>query len=292
MLRTYTLLNVVAHPHPEGTYRSLFERAADRNPVKFRGERYARISPISSTEDGVFRGYLATWMEIDPSSPSIQKSSLKQQSLAEAGIRLPDDIGFNSRLFLFAFRENGHALYVETVNEDRQTLTPSTAKSAFSAILQDAKGDLEDVAVHIAARRDAIDYVLGLPSIRKVVIDLNLPNPDDLSEDHRRILEEIEEMNAKRVEAAVTKKAGADTLILSERYRVLADLAKDNGSVSAQGRDAEGKRQQRSTKDVPAKIEEEIEGSDTGYGTIARVAREGRELSFSGLDDDDNEVLE
>jgi len=113
MFRTYALLNVVAHPHPRGIYRKLLELASDGASVKFRSDRYARISRINEAKSGVLVGRLALWTEIDPNSPSINKSSLEEMSLKQAGVELPDNIGFNSSIFYFSFREAEHALYVE-----------------------------------------------------------------------------------------------------------------------------------------------------------------------------------
>lgn len=279
--RSYILLNVVAHPHPEGVYRRLFESASERKPVKYRGDRFARISPIAIDDDGSFRGRLATWLEIDPNSPSVNKSSLEEKSLIDAGISLPDDIGFNSKIFYFAFREEGHALYVELVNDEGRSITPAIARSAFSAILSDAMdGIADDLLVHIASRQDAVEYILSLKTIRKIEIDLHVPNPDDLSDGHQLVLAEIEALKAKRLQTIATKAAGEETLILTDRYKVMAELAADNGEFSAEGTDSDGSKSRRSTKDLPATIEEEINNEDSSYAVIRRIAKEGKGMNL------------
>ncbi len=293
-IREYVLLNVVAHPHPDGIYRKLFELAAASSPVKYRGDRYARISPVTETSDGVFRGRLATWFEIDPNSHAVNKNSLEEKTLEESGIRLPTDIGFNSRIFYFAFREQGHGLYVELKNDEGQTITPSIARSAFDAILSVvAEGLADDFMVHIASRNDAIEKVLELPTLRKIEIDLNVPNPDDLSQDHQSVLNEINEMQAKRLQTTAVRAPGQETLILTSRYRVMAELAADNGEFSVEGADEDGLRTHLSTKDMPAKIKEEIAAEDSSYGVIGRIAREGREMNLFRDDfEEDFDVLE
>ncbi|AUR08474.1 DUF4747 family protein [Phaeobacter inhibens] len=293
-IREYVLLNVVAHPHPEGIYRRLFELAAAGSPVKYRGDRYARISPITATKDGVFRGRLATWSEIDPNSPAVNKNSLEEKTLEESGIRLPGDIGFNSRIFYFAFREEGHGLYVELKNDEGRTITPSIARSAFHAILSAvAEGLTDEFMVHIASRNDAIGHVLGLTTIRKIEIDLHIPNPDDLSQDHQMVLDEINEMNAKRLQTSVVRAGGENTLLLTRRYRVMAELAADNGEVSVDGVKPDGSKARLSTRDFPARIKEEIAEGDSSYGVIGRIAGEGREMNLFRDDfGEDFDVLE
>lgn len=288
MFRTYALLNVVAQPHPTGVYRKLFESAAKRDAVKFRSDRHVRISRITDSEEGIFRGRLAMWTEIDPNSPSVNKTSLEEKTLKEAGIELPANIGFNSAIFYFAFREADHALYIELSNDEGRTTTPATARNAFEKILVDANVDLtDDVMVHIGSRADAISYVLGLKAIRKIEIDLNIPNPDDLSDAHQEVLDRLEAMHAKRLQTSLSKAAGAETLVLSEDYRVLAEVAKDNGSVKTYGKDENGTPDDRSTKEVPAEIEEQISDGDSSFQAVKRVAVAGRELGVISSENPD-----
>lgn len=292
MIRTYALLNVVAHPHPKGIYRKLFEIASERDAVKFRGDRFARISRITATNDGVFRGRLAMWTEIDPNSPSVDKASLEEQTLKEAGIELPANIGFNSSIFYFAFREDKHALYVELTNDEGRTITPKTAQRAILAILDDANIELvDDLSIYIGSRADAIQYVLGLKAIRKIEIDLNLPNPDDLSVEHQEALDRLAAMHAKRLQATLTKGPGEETLVLIPEWRVLAELARNNGSVKTVGIDHDGHRDERSTKDMPAEIDQEIADGDSSYQAVKKVAVDGRELGLLATDDD-GEMIE
>lgn len=295
MRKSYVLFNVVAQPHPQGAYRDLFEAASISKPVKHRGERYARISPITKTENQIFRGRIATWSEIDRNAPAVSKSSLEEKSLEEAGIQFPDDIGFNSRIFYFAFREDKHALYVELNNDEGSTISPNVARKAFEDILRSAKGGIcDDVFVHIASKSDALEYVLDVGSITKIEVDLFVPNPDDLSDSYRDVLDEIGAMKIKRLQTVATKASGQETLILTERMRVLTQLAKDNGQVEVSGFDMEDVRVKRSTKEVPAEIEVELNNEESSYGAVRRVALEGRELSrFNGGDSsDDFDVLE
>lgn len=293
MFKTYSLLNVVSHPHPKGIYRSLFEIAAGQRPVKFRSDQFTRISRITDSKDGIFRGRLAMWTEIDPNSPSVDKTSLKEMSLDEAGVELPANIGFNSRIFYFAFREKEHALYIELTNDEGRTITPSTAKTAFSKILAQAgEGVVEEVSVFVGTRADAIDYVLSLKAIRKIEIDLKLPNPDDLSEEHERALADLERMKAGRLQATLSRAKGEDTLVLLPFWRAAAELARNNGSVKTIGKNEYGEPEERNTKNMPAEIEEEKEGGDSSFAAIGRVARNGPELNIIAATVDDDDVLE
>ena len=253
----YGVLNVVVHPHPKGAYRRLFEVVgADLRGVKFHGDRFATMSPVSETRNGVFTGKLATWTEIDPKSNLIEKKTLKETLLSEADVSIPDGVGFNSRVFSFAFRERDHRLYVELVNDEGQTISVGRAQLAIRCVLSAFQPeDIDELDVHVVSQSNAVDKVLSIPRLRKLAIQLDLPNPDDLSEEKRKILEEIEKMNGKRVKTEITKSAGEERLEASPHYRAMAELAKDNGYVSGTGRDENGEVIQLSTKSYPDEIE-------------------------------------
>lgn len=279
MYRTYGVLNVVAHPHPEGVYRKVFEQASDNEPVKFRGDRYATISRITASVDGVFRGRLATWTEIDPNAPSVDKSSLQEMSLQEAGIELPDNIGLNSAIFYFSFREDDHVLYIELANDEGRSISASVAQRAFQKVLSAASADLVDeLNVFIKTRADAVEYALGLASLRKIEIDLHLPNPDDLGPEHAKALEMLAQMKSNRMQATFTKAKGEPTLILLPEWRAAAELSQDNGSVTTYGKDEYGDKKERSTKEMPAEVVEEIAPEDSSFSVVGRVAVERRDL--------------
>lgn len=266
----YGRLNVVLHPHPVGAYRQLFEAAGeDLNGVRFHGDRFATLSPITETRNGVFTGRLATWTEIDPKSNLIEKKSLKENLLSDSNLNLPDDVGFNSRVFSFAFREKDHQLYVELLNDERQSISVGRARLAILRVLEEVlPSGFDELSVHVATSQNAVEHVFAIPRIRKVTIQLDEPNPDGLEDAKQKILQEIQDTHAKRVKTELIKSSGEETLVLTERYHAMADLAKDNGFVEATGRDDDGEPVERSTKSYPELTEVNLgEGESRALGT-------------------------
>ena len=257
MSKSYGRLNIVMNPHPEGSYRDLFDMAAAAEQgVRFFGENCAAISRPSATENGIFVGRLAIWTEVDPDAPAINKRTFVQSILSDAGVVIPESIGINSRIFYFAFRLSDHRLYLELRNDEGQTVSISRARMAFQKIFEKLDfAEPTETIVHIDTQSNAVDTVLSIPRIRSVTIQLDLPNPDDMSEAEREIIEEMKKMNSKRIESKITKAAGEETLILSDRYRVMAEIAKDNVYVKAIGRDIADEKIERSTKDYPLTFE-------------------------------------
>ena len=271
----YGVLNVVVHPHPSGVYRELFEIAGeDPRGVRFHGDRFATISPISETRNGVFTGRLATWTEIDPKSNLIEKSTLKETLLSDADISIPDGVGFNSRVFSFAFREKDHRLYVELLNDESQSTSIGRARLAFSKVLSVVSPEsIDELDVFIVSQSNAVEKVLSIPRMRKIEIQLDMPNPDDLSEEKQKILKEIEDLKGKRIRTEITKSAGEATLTPTSRYLAMAELAKDNGFVSAVGKDEFGEAVHRSTKAFPNEIEFPL-GEDGSRSSMTRRVAE------------------
>ena len=278
-LGKYGIINIVMHPHEPGSYRRLFESVGeDSRGVRFHGDEFATISPISSTLNGVFSGRLAIWTEIDPNSNLIDKESLKEKLLSDTDIRIPDNVGFNSKVFSFAFREVDHRRYIETINDEGRKISINRARLAIEKVLRELKGsDVESLDAFVASQANAIDQVFSIEKMKKLEILLELPNPDDLSEDKQKILDEIDEMHAKKMNIVVTKRAGAESLEPSDRLHAMAELAKDNGFVKATGKDIDGATVERSTKEYPAEIEIELAQDSSRAAQTRTVAERGGE---------------
>lgn len=271
---SYGILNTVLHPHPPGAYQKLFAIAGnDTRGVRFHGDRFATLSPISEVRNGVFTGKLATWTEIDPTSNLIEKKSLKESLLSESDVSLPEGVGFNSRVFSFAFREKDHRLFVELKNDENQTISVGRARLAFLRVLEACQpSDVDELDVHIATQANAVDHVLSISKIRKVEILLDLPNPDVLSDKKKAILDGIEAIHAKRLKTEITKAAGEDSIVLNDDYLAMAELAKDNGYVYAKGRNDDGDPLERNTKKYPLEVDTVLAQDESRALATRRIA--------------------
>lgn len=272
-MKTYGVLNIVAHPHEAGTYRRIFDLLAkNRRAVKYFGDRFAAISPLGPTRDGVFTGRLATWTRIDEEENTIDLDSFEEKEFTESGVSIPPQIGFNSRIFPFAFNESKHRLVIETENDEGQTLSIRMAAKAFQTLCNTIQDDgNESIDVFIVTKQDAVDRILRLPKIKKITVDLNLPNPDDLSDLESEILSELIGAGAKRDVQVITKRSDRTTLVLTERMRAKANLAKDNGRVEAAGTDEDGETVVLNTDEYP---EELYASADEGAAPLRRLAEE------------------
>lgn len=231
--KSYGVFNVVAQPHPIGVYREIFLKAGlDTQGVNFYGDSFSRVSPPTVSHEGIFRGRLAIWTEIDPQEPVIYKASLEQALIENTEVSFPEGVGYNSKIFYFSFRESDHTLFVELENDSGNSLSVGQALKAFSKILETINlSDTSSIEIYQKTKSNAVGAVLEIPRLRKIEIVINIPNPDDLHEDVQSMFDEINSMNAKKLVTEITKSSGNDTLQLTHRYRVMAEVAKDNGYV-------------------------------------------------------------
>lgn len=275
----YGKLNVVAHPHPPGVYREIFERAsAIKATVKVRGDRYARIGKISISRDNVFSGVIAFWTEISAESSAVEKASLDESSLQDLGVKIPEGIGFNSRIFAFSFNERNHTLVVELKNNEREVVSIRILKNAIEGILVQGLPDfVQEFDVHIKSRSNAVDELISVDSIRSVHIIINLPNPDNIDEIIERKVQkkrrEMAEAKVKREEIRLTKERGAGSIEFgSGMYRAELELAAQNGSVEVSGKN-DGRPVRLSTSDFPDVIREPLGSEETSPVATRRIAR-------------------
>jgi hypothetical protein len=273
--RQYGVANIVAHPHPPGVYRKIFSTASEiAEGTPFYGDYFARLSHPTVSEEGVFRGHLAIWTEVDQAEPIIFKESLKQNLIQDTDITIPDNIGFNSKLFYFSFREIDHTFFVELQNDEGHTTSIGRVIDALDAIFKSIDlPDLDHIDVYVKSQKDAVSRVLDLKMIRKIQIVINLPNPDDLQEGISRIYEELHKIGAKKLATEITKDRGQETLNLTLQYLAQAEIAKDNGFVESEGVNEVGEKVKLSTKDHPKIITLPFEEDDSGYRKIVEVAR-------------------
>jgi hypothetical protein len=265
---------VVLHPHPEGAYRELFLRAArSRTAVKYYGDRFARLSPISETRDGVFTGRLATWTEIDPQSNLIEKDTLDEIPLSESNYNVPTNLGFNARVFTFAFREADHRLYLELLNDEGEKISIGSARNAFERIFVEIIGEeADEVSVHVVSSTNGIKAVLETPGLRKLRIKFDLPNPDVLTARKNDLIAGMRAMRAKTFEAEFTRMKGEDRLETTPGVIALGELAAENGFAEGEGKNEDGESIHRSTKDFPLELSAELEEGESRALATRRLA--------------------
>jgi Domain of unknown function (DUF4747) len=269
-------LNIVATPHPDGVYARLIGRAAGFS-VAFYGDQTGAITAPKAVgnENSLLQGQLVVWTDIDEDQPGIDKRKLSQVKLADMDFSVPENLGFNSRVFVYVFNTATHVMAIETRNEFGQTISPTRAKRIFDRLLSPPilGLDAEMVEVTVIPEDDALSQVLGLARLDRVDILVKRPNPDDISDVAAAVMADLLEQNAKSEERILSRASGTDGIELNDENMIRARVAANNGYVSSAGRDEDGEPDKRSTKEYPKIVRWIV---DVGGSAASRVREAAR----------------
>lgn len=273
-------LNIVATPHPEGVYKRLLEKAAEKS-VGFWGAYKAAITkPTTMAGDKTFLSFqLVIWMEVNPDEPAINKAQLRKAIFPREGRAFTEQYGVNGRVFYCIFETESHTLTVELKNEDGQSVSSRQAERIFAELLSpEVLGvKAEEVEVTLIPTDDALEYVLGLERIDKIEILVKRPNQDDITTETNRVMKDLMEQNAKCERRILTRQAHTDGLELNDENEVYARVGAHNGHVDSSGVDEHGVHDKRSTREVPKIVKRTIDAGASFLATLRGIARDIRD---------------
>jgi hypothetical protein len=248
-------LNVVASPHPPGTYLKLLQHVAGKE-IPLWGSDWAKITEprsIDGREDEFF-GEILIWTHINTDIPWINKDTDKEatneemQPVVEA---LPQNLEPNFRPFTYILNHAEHIVLVEIRNEANQRLSPKRAKRMFDRLFEYLPAELPEVDVTVIPEEESLEKIFAIKRLRKLEIFIKRPNPDDLGEDYRRVMETLEEEGARSQKIEKVKAAKRSTLTPNVETKRLAVIASTNGYVSGEGKDESGTPVFESTEEHP-----------------------------------------
>lgn len=265
-------LNIVASPHPPGTYRSILKEIADKE-VRLWGSDYAKITPFVEMKDqpNLLTGRVLVWAEIDREGKWLNKTKNVEATPEEKrkiAAAIPIDYEPNFRSFSYIFAEDKHRLVLEYRNELGQQLGPTRAERMFQRLFEEYLPDGDPtVDVTVIPEDDTLDMIYKIPRLRRLEIFIKRPNPDDVAEDAARILGRLEKQGARSQKIELVKAPQVPTLEPDEETKAQAAVAAQNGYVTGEGKDGDGKPVVESTKTHPKIRPLDVEGHSS-YGTF------------------------
>jgi hypothetical protein len=273
-------LNVVATPHPKGVYERIFRHAAGKI-VKYWGSNHAAITEIVPSDgDGFFVFNLITWVEIDPSEPTIRKENFRRENFPREGKEFTSKFGVNGRIFTCVLDVKTHHVTVELKNEDGKRLTAGRAETIFQDLLSPEVlgAETELVEVTLVPQDDALDYVLGFDRLDRVEILVKRPNDDDITKETNRVLKRLQNMNAKSERSTLTRAPKTDGIELDDEHELLARVAAaGNGKVDTRGQTADGEKGERSTVEKPKLVKRIVQKGQSYVAALRILASEARD---------------
>jgi hypothetical protein len=248
-------LNITASPHPPGAYVRLLQFVSGRE-IPLWGSDRAKITeprPIDGRPDD-FYGEILIWAHIDTESPWINKDTdteASDEDMEAVVAALPENLEPNFRTFTYVLNQAAHVLVFECRNDQSQRLAPKRAAKLFGMLFESLPPDLPEVDITVIPEEESLETILKMKRLRKLEIFIKRPNPDDLGEDFKRIMDSLAEEGARSQKIEKVKAAKQPSLTPNEETKRLALIASTNGYVSGEGRDEAGASVFESTEGHP-----------------------------------------
>lgn len=253
-------MNVVAHPHPEGTYERLIRFIHRRRVVgKIHSDRYGMITQVwkSPRPDipGV-HGVISTFVQFDAKQSWLDLATSEEASDEELNkIELPPNLRPGLKRCRFVLDTKTHTLAFD-IEAAKGGVGPSSMLKFLNQLFTAPKvmQEFGSVSVSPVTEENSVDRVFHLSNISEIYIRSGRPNPGDFDttpyEDLNRFLRE---QSADRLEQRIV--SSDRTLTPNNATLALARVADENGYVEVKGANDEGQIVKRSTQDSRPLIE-------------------------------------
>lgn len=246
-------LNVaMPKPHSPERYVELFRKAYRlREAVKIRGDYYGMFGALRIGED-VVEGYFYKFFNLDVLQDwfNVNKSQQAEpQELAE--IRVPDHLKPHHQSIRFFFYPKRHRL-IFVAKDQKESLSPKMAKLLLERLFADQRlmqafGEIE---ITIEPSREQLKKIFAIPKLKVLTIEVVPPNPDDLEDAEREVMERMNAEQAQKMTLQLTSKHPKG-LQPDAEHRALAHVAQSNGKVTARGTNQAGEIVNLSTQSHP-----------------------------------------
>ena len=246
-------LNVaMPRPHNPDRYLELF-RAVLRKRIAadIRGDFKGMLGSVR-VDQGQITGELYKFFDLDLTADWFNTENQKAADDDDlAQINVPSNLKPHLQRLDYVFFPKKHRLAF--VSRDRRVaLSAGQAEKLFQVLFgqESIVEKFGEVAVTYEPSREQLSKILKMPRLQRLRIEITPPNPDDLAGAESKLLERLENLNARRmvVEYSAPRNEG---LAVDEDAEQLAKIAQSNGKVEGEGRDANGNKQGLSTKAHP-----------------------------------------
>lgn len=257
-------LNIVSQPHSPEKYVEIFEKIKNiSGSIPVYGDsclKLVHIAPIDgvSLVNGIKGQILkyshigddSTWVNID------KGATLDPEQVPN----LPQGTHPNGTFFDFVFypkhKVNNHKfIYIcqfrDSAKKKSYSLSPNHLKKFFESLFTSPEFSqkFDSLEVTVIPSHAALDRVLSLSVVKKLEIFIKAPNPDDFADIESNMLARMEAINVSEIKE--TYKYDGDSIQPDEEIMNDARVATNNGYVRTEGKNEQGKNENRSTVDIP-----------------------------------------
>ncbi len=247
----------------------MFQRAYRLQRITTRGKSDgyllgALYNSKNAAATNVMQGEIFRFTNIDPNAEWFNSQTGKPAEDGETEqINIPDHLHPNMERILFVFRPREHQFWF--ISRDRKTtIGPTVAANFLQQVFDEVcrKHNMPRVEVTLVPDEAAVDEVLGMARITKIVFEYKRPNGDDAGDLEMRIMKRMEQRNVDRLREEMTS-SDPKGIEPDDELKVAAEVAANNGYVESTGYDAAGLPAIESTRERPARyvelLDEDVE---------------------------------
>lgn len=275
-------LNISMHnPHSPQHYVDLFLEALRRKKIFVQGEVHGvMLGSLTGTRTAVetneLRGEIYRFVKVDANELWFNTQTNEQASKDDvAELNIPANMRAHMQRIEFVFFPKEHDLWF--ISQDGSNrLGPKRAERFFQLLLDDAAtyNDWPEVNVTVLPEKTALQNMLALHQLSKIVMQFKRPNPDDGASVAGRIMHRMEAQKIRSLKeeliAAKGESIKPDVQTIAE-----AGVAAINGYVEVHGKNAEGVPVHESTVKKPIRIAMSVDSMiETAAAVLLRARLE------------------
>ena len=198
---TISVLNVKIHPHTTELYVNLLKLSCDKHLLgKVRGNDFVLLGwcksiTLEKPELGLY-GELYKFLNIDPRQPWLNMINVTPFDIDEnTPMPVPENLKPNLRKIPFCFFPKKHRFAYDIAH-----LTPNGAQKVLNSIFNRPliNEKFGYVDVEIETSQEGVEEVLSVPNKHKIIIDLTLPNPDEVGGAEKDVMDRLIEARVRK----------------------------------------------------------------------------------------------
>jgi len=278
------VINIVTHPHSPNEYVNLFNDAFTlKYPTDYRGvDKFILNKPIAITKENPLEGlsgFFHKFTEIDLQSPwmNLDKLETVESEDGEPVVSIPEEMKPNCRTAPFVFFPYGHRFFFPTNHMEkgiRITFSSALIAKALMSLFahESIREKYGEVTVTVESSEESIEEILQIPSLTKLILDVNLPNPDDLSGEEAEALKRMQDQHAKKMHTVWTgsKDGGIEPDADTKGFM---QLSLSNGYVKAEGYDIKEQKVEKKTSEHPVQLKGIYSKGKSALSCVLEVAK-------------------
>ncbi len=260
-----TALNIVLKKHSDDNYIGLLEQAFEHKfPVQVFGQYYAIPANLEvNKEEGYIFGKFYRFTNINENQAWLDTKKVSEIR-DEEGKPIPQvgkALKPNSKEIYFVFIIKNHRLVF-----DSKYIAPSSMKNFFINLFKDAtlkNISKSEINITIEQAEESLEEILKIKYISEIELEINRPNPDDISSLEGEVKARLTNMNADKLSQQIN--SAEKNLKPDETFQQMMKVAISNGLVKAKGLNEAGKKVVESTLSHPLKVLKTYNTEQTTY---------------------------